>query len=269
VPCATTQAAAFLPAFQRRFLGGLVAPQAQHQIVKVDLVAVEVRPVDAGELDLFADLHAAAATHAGAVHHHRIQADHGLDALRARGVGAALHHDRRADGHHLVDVGVLGHRLLDARGDQALDAGRAIVGADDQFIAAGAELVFPEHQRLVAKAQHADDVGTAFLVGAGLRVDRRHAQPAAHADHLLGLPDVAGDAHRPHHRVQPRADRQFCCISRVVLPTAWMTSVIVPLSRSKSAMVKGMRSPCSCSITITNWPGLAALAISGWRISSR
>ena len=62
---------------------------------------------------------------------------------------------------------------------------------------------------------------------------------------------------------------QFCCISRVVLPTAWITSVMVPASGSKSASVSGMRSPCSCSITMTNWPALAAFAITGWRISSR
>ena len=52
---------------------------------------------------------------------------------------------------------------------------------------------------------------------------------------------------------------QFCCISRVVLPTAWITSVIVPSSGSKSASVSGMRSPCSCSITMTNWPALRGL----------
>ena len=62
--------------------------------------------------------------------------------------------------------------------------------------------------------------------------------------------------------------RQFCCISRVVLPTAWITRVIVPFAGSKSASVSGMRSPCSCSMTITNWPAFAAFAIIGWRISS-
>ena len=51
----------------------------------------------------------------------------------------------------------------------------------------------------------------------------------------------------------------ICCISRVVLPTAWMTSVIVPLARSKSAMVSGMRSPSACDMTMTNWPGLRGL----------
>jgi hypothetical protein len=32
-------------------------------------------------------------------------------------------------------------------------------------------------------------------------------------------------------------------------------------------MVKGMRSPLACDITMTNWPGSAALAIKGWRMT--
>ena len=48
-----------------------IAPQPRHQVVEVDLVAVEVGAVDAGELDLVADLDAAAAAHAGAVDHDR------------------------------------------------------------------------------------------------------------------------------------------------------------------------------------------------------
>ncbi len=140
------QAAGVLPALQRFLFGALVAPQTRHQVVEVHLVAVEVGPVDAGELDLVADLDAAAAAHAGAVDHHRVQADDGLDLVCARRFGAALHHDRRADGDHLVDVGVFGDRLLDAFGDEALDARRAVVGADDQLVADGAELALPEHQ---------------------------------------------------------------------------------------------------------------------------
>ena len=99
-----------------------------------------------------------------------------------------------------------GDRLSDAVGDQALDAGRPVVGADDHLVAAGAELVFPEHQAHVAEPEHADHEGAALLVGARLRIDRRHTEAAADADHLLRLPDVARDAHRPDHRVQPGAD---------------------------------------------------------------
>ena len=45
---------------------------------------------------------------------------------------------------------------------------------------------------------------------------------------------------------------QVCCISRVVLPTAWITRVMVPFFRSKSAMVRGIRSPRSWEMTTTN-----------------
>ena len=68
----------------------------------------------------------------------------------------------------------------------------------------GAELVLPEHQVLVAEAEHADDVRAAFLEAARLRKDRRHAEAAADADDLLGLADRARDAHRPDQRVQRR-----------------------------------------------------------------
>jgi hypothetical protein len=71
-----------------------------------------------------------------------------------------------------------------------------------------------------------------------------------------------------HERVHRVPTWQACCISRVVFPTAWITSVIVPFSGSKSASVSGMRSPSGWDMTMTNCPGRAALAISGWRISS-
>ena len=58
---------------------------------------------------------------------------------------------------------VLRDRLPDAVGDEALDAGRAVVGAEDQLVAAGAELVLPEDQVAVAEAEDADDVGAASL----------------------------------------------------------------------------------------------------------
>jgi hypothetical protein len=73
------------------------------------------------------------------------------------GLRAALHHDRRADGDALVDVRVPLDRLADTLGHHALDACRAIVGADDELVAHGAKLVLPEHQLAIAEADHADD----------------------------------------------------------------------------------------------------------------
>src|SRR3974390_486567 len=68
-------AATLLPALQRFLFRRHVAPQPLHQIVEVDRMAVEIRAVDAGEKHLAADLHAAAPPHAGALYHHRIEAD--------------------------------------------------------------------------------------------------------------------------------------------------------------------------------------------------
>src|ERR1019366_3438809 len=58
-------------------------------------------------------------------------------------------------------------------------------------------------------------------------------------------------------------------ISKVVLPTAWTTTVTVPLATLKSATVRGMRSPCSSMRAMTKCPGRAARATSGAFTSQR
>ena len=60
-------------------VGGLTSGE----LVEVDQVAVELGAVDTGELGLPADRHAAAAAHAGAVDHERVQRDDRLDAVVA------------------------------------------------------------------------------------------------------------------------------------------------------------------------------------------
>src|SRR3954452_2689545 len=98
-------------------------------------MAVEVGAVDTGDLDLVAYLYAAAAAHSGAVDHERVEAHHGLDARGARCVRGGLHHDGRADGNALVDVGVALQRGLDANADVTLQPGGAVVGAHNQVVA--------------------------------------------------------------------------------------------------------------------------------------
>ena len=73
---------------------------AAHEFVIIDLVAVKVRAVDAGEFDLAADRDTTAAAHAGAVDHDGVQRDDGLDAEGLGGLGDELHHRDRADGEH-------------------------------------------------------------------------------------------------------------------------------------------------------------------------
>jgi len=69
--------------------------------------------------------------------------------------------------------------------------------------------------------------------------DGRHAEAAAHAQHgywpaLWGWGCPSGP-----HRVERRAHTAFLLHLPRVFPTAWIASVTVPLSRSKSAMVRG------------------------------
>ena len=162
-------------------------------------MAVEVRAVDAGEFYPPAHPHPAATAHAGAIDHDRVEADGGLDPVRAGGFGAGLHHDRRTDGDDLVDVGVTGDGRLDAPGHQALETDRPIVGADHEFVADRAELVLPEDQIAAPEADHADDVGAGLLEPARLGINRRHPEAAADADHLPGPAKVARHAHWPDH----------------------------------------------------------------------
>ena len=51
--------------------------------------------------------------------------------------------------------------------------------------------------------------------------------------------------------------------SLVLLPTAWMTSVIAPVSGLESAMVSGMRSEFSARWTMTNCPACRIWAMRG------
>ncbi len=95
---------------------------------------------------------------------------------------------------------------LDAVGDEALDAHRAVVGAQDQLVTHAGELLLPEHEALGAEAQHADDLGAALLISAGQGVHRRHAQPAAHADHGAGVTQRARVAQGADQGVELEAD---------------------------------------------------------------
>src|SRR5450759_4632842 len=57
--------------------------------------------------------------------------------------------------------------------------------------------------------------------------------------------------------------------SSVLLPTAWITSVIVPRTGSASAIVSGIRSAPGARWTMTNWPGWRISAIRGALMTRR
>src|SRR5664279_1524371 len=107
---------------------------AQHELVEVDLVRVEVGALHARELDLAADRDPARPPPPGAVHHDCVQAHGRRHPSQARDLGAGAHHRERADRHHLVDL-LLRQDVLERGRDESGPAVRAVVGADDQIVA--------------------------------------------------------------------------------------------------------------------------------------
>ena len=85
----------------------------------------------------------------------------------------------------------------------------------------------------------------------------------AGVDELGGAAQWAGDVLDGVAR--PRRTQR----SQLVLPTAWMTSVMVPRLGSASAMVSGMRSAPSPRRTMTNWPGCRTWAMRLASMTSR
>ena len=132
-------------------------------------MSVEIGTIDTGKLHFVADLDPATTAHPGSIDHDRIEADNGLDRMRPRGLGASLHHDRGADRDHLIDITMPLHGEFDAVADKALDSGRPVIRAQNQFVAARLELIRPENQLLAAKSQYANDIGAILLETAGLR----------------------------------------------------------------------------------------------------
>ena len=107
-----------------------------------------------------------------------------------------LHHNQRSDGDNLVKVGTIHNLLLQRGGDNALLAVGAVIGHDDELIAAGAELVLENDQILVAEADNAGDLGTLLMqcLGHGQRNGTADAA-ADHTDVLQAL-NLGGLAQR-------------------------------------------------------------------------
>src|SRR5450759_476561 len=186
-----------------------VLPLAGQQQVEVDLVPVKLRSVDADELRLAADAAPAGTTHAGTVHHDRVEADECLDAIRLGGLGAELHHDAWADGVDKVDVAGFAE-LLERLGDQAVAAAAAVVRGDDKLVTDLPHPVLPQQQPLVTGSDDPDHLVASFSERPRDGVDRRNADAAAGADDRAHLLDLA--------RYAPRNDEVGQRVARAQLP---------------------------------------------------
>ena len=138
---------------------------AGEEQVPIDQVPVELGAVNAGETGFASHFHPAPAAHAGAIDHHRIQADHRAHAKGPRGKRAELHHDCRADGIYATDsLGcILIQQFIERLGDQGFLAGAAVVGGDDMAVGNRREPVGPEEQILAARSLDCDDLAARFV----------------------------------------------------------------------------------------------------------
>src|SRR5271157_2886921 len=114
-----------------------------HQFYPVDLQAIEERSVYARELRNPSHTHAAAAAHACPIHHQRVHRCHGRYAKFPGHVTDKHHHEGTAYDVRLVNLLSSIHEHRDGFLYSALDACGAVLGDDDQFIAAGRESILP------------------------------------------------------------------------------------------------------------------------------
>src|SRR5665647_296597 len=158
-------------------LGDVRAEPLAHE-VEVDLVAVELGPVDAGELRVAADADAAAAAHPRTVDHDRVEADDGRELVRPCHAGHRLHHRHRPDGEYLVDTTPGGDEVGEHVGDETVPTVRAVVGRHVQLVGHPAGLLLEDEQVMGAGAEDGDHLGARGLERAGDRVEHADADPA-------------------------------------------------------------------------------------------
>ena len=119
-------------------------------------MAVEIRAVEAGEFRLATHGDPAATAHAGAVHHERVKAHQGEDAVGFRHVRHRPHHGHGAHGDDFGD-GFPREDVLQCVDDHALAAQGTIVGGDEEFRAGGAQFLGQQHSLVAAASEDRDD----------------------------------------------------------------------------------------------------------------
>ena len=130
------------------FLSLLVAESAHtlEHLVPVNECSVKLGTVDADKLGLAADGETASAAHTGTVHHNGVERYLHGDVVLLSHEAAELHHDGRTDGEHLVHVAFLSDEALDACRYDTLIAVAAIVGHDDDLVAALTDFVLEDDE---------------------------------------------------------------------------------------------------------------------------
>ncbi len=178
-----------------RLLEGSIGRQAIGQAAEVHVVRVELRTIDAGVSGHAADHHAAAAAHAGAVDHDRVERDRGRDLVRSSELADGTHHRDRSDGvHGAHPAGV--ELVLERLGHEPRPAIAAVIGTGDDSPAAR-QLGLEDDPLARAAADHARDLDPAAGQLLRDREDDRRPDAATDADRVACLEQLGRTAERP------------------------------------------------------------------------
>jgi hypothetical protein len=169
------------------------------EVLEVHAVGVELGPVHAGELASPVDAHPAAAAHARAVDHDRVEADHGPYAVGAGRLRDRPHHRDGPDGEDVVDPLARREQGLQPVRDQPLLAVASVVRRHVKGVARRPDLVLEDDELAGAAAQDRDYPVPGLLQGHRGRVG--DGRPDAAADdaggpealHLRGLSEGTDD----------------------------------------------------------------------------
>ena len=105
------------------------------KFIEIDLVSVEIRTIHAGKLSFPSHCNAAGAAHSSAIHHYRIQADHGFDLVKLGYFADGPHHYHRTDCHDEVDRGWLFRQQFSQKiGNEAMMAVGSVIRGNQKLM---------------------------------------------------------------------------------------------------------------------------------------
>ena len=155
---------------------------AARHLIPVDLIAIELRSIDADETCLATDGQAAGTTHTRTIDHDGVEGYIVGNIIFLGEKRSELHHHWRTDGEHFVDMLTLDN-LFYANGDDAFLSIRTIIGHDDHLITVGSDVIFHNDEVLGSSCEDGDNPVACIMKCREDREDSGNAYAASGAYH--------------------------------------------------------------------------------------
>ena len=111
-----------------------------HCLIKINLVSVKFRPLDAGKPGFATDRHTARAAHSGTIDHKGVEADSHGDSELAAGECGEFHHYHRSYRHAAGVLLPFCHQSLEFCGTYTVESHRTVIGAQVKIVGNGSYL---------------------------------------------------------------------------------------------------------------------------------